>query len=925
MANGLAWGTAAKIAAREMRHSRGKFLFVVLSVAIGVAALTGVRGFSASFRATLLDRARSIMAADLAAKSIQQTTPEEMKGLEGIRASGVEMTTVTEMMSMAAPPQSMMPLLVSLKAVDPALYPFYGEISLAPAMSLKTALGPGSVAVGDDLLLRTGLHVGDDVRVGGKLFRIAATVVDEPDRLSGNFEAGPRVLISRAALDATGLLAPGNHATERVLFKLPPPTDGRPVSDAAVAALKTKIAALLPEAQVTDYRETNPSLTEGLDRATSLLSLMSLVALVLGAVGVAMAMRAHLQQRLDTIAIMKSLGARSGQIMKIYLLQTLLLGLAGGLLGVLLGVAVQLAFPMVLGKLINVPTELHLQWRAIFTGLGAGILTTLLFTLPPLLDIRGIRPSLILRRDTESDFGDDGGLSLARRVLGRLPWVALALVVTMVSVVVVGRHWPGHSLELLLEGICLFAAAGFGPAIWSWVRRKPVQAGSFLLILAGIALIATTLSDSAEVGRVFSVGLVIVLLVLLLLRRQPGRQRTRLHLPSALRHGLANLYRPGNPSAALLAALGMGVMQIMLVFLVQRAVVNELHITSAPNLPNVFLVDIANSEIDGIQRVLKAQPGVTTQPELVPMVGARVEAIDGVTAAEARAKADEERAQEQAQGTPRNVRRRRMPRSVNLTWAEDVPVGTKVVAGEWWKAGERGPELAISQQEADWLGVKLGSTITFAVEDQQIAATVVALTKDDGRHLFGRAQFTLPKAALDGLPVVWSGGVHVTPERVGELQRALYAAYPTVTVINVAQAMETVRAVVIQITYVIQFLAAFSIFAGVVILASSIAGTKYRRIREVVVLKTLGATRGRIAAIFSIEFAVLGLVAGVVGIGFANLITRTILHQMNVAYQAQLLLNFSALAGVAALTVATGWMASYRILEQKPLEVLREE
>ncbi|MGA2896297.1 MAG: FtsX-like permease family protein [Acidobacteriaceae bacterium] len=877
MANGLAWGTAAKIAAREMRHSRGKFLFVILSVAIGVAALTGVRGFSASFRATLLDRARSIMAADLAAKSIQQTTPEELKGLEGIRADGVQMTTVTEMMSMAASPQSMMPLLVSLKAVDPALYPFYGEIELAPAMGLKTALGPGSVAVGDDLLLRTGLHVGDDVRVGGKLFRIAATVVDEPDRLSGNFEAGPRVLISREALDATGLLAPGNHATERVLFKLPPPSDGRPVSDAAVAALKTKIAALLPEAQITDYRETNPSLTEGLDRATSLLSLMSLVALVLGAVGVAMAMRAHLQQRLDTIAIMKSLGARSGQIMKIYLLQTLLLGLAGGLLGVLLGVAVQLAFPSVLGRLINVPTELHMQWRAIFTGLGAGLLTTLLFTLPPLLDIRGVRPSLILRRAVEDN--DD-------------PFIA---------------------------------------AVWKKITKNAAQIVATAVILGGIAAIATTLSDSAVVGRVFSLGLVIVLLVLLaasaavLWGLKFFLNRTRLHLPSALRHGLANLYRPGNPSAALLAALGMGVMQIMLVFLVQRAVVNELHITSAPNLPNVFLVDIANSEIDGIQRVLKAQPGVTTQPELVPMVGARVEAMDGVTAAEARERADAEREQAQAQGTPRNGRRRRMPRSVNLTWAEAVPVGTKVVSGEWWKAGERGPELAISQQEAQWLGVKLGSTITFGVEDQQIAATVVALTKDDGQHLFGRAQFTLPKAALDGLPVVWSGGVHVTPERVGELQRALYAAYPTVTVINVAQAMETVRAVVIQITYVIQFLAAFSIFAGVVILASSIAGTKYRRIREVVVLKTLGATRGRIATIFSIEFAVLGLVAGVVGIGFANLITRTILHQMNVAYQAQLLLNFSALAGVAMLTVATGWMASHRILEQKPLEVLREE
>jgi len=459
-----------------------------------------------------------------------------------------------------------------------------------------------------------------------------------------------------------------------------------------------------------------------------------------------------------------------------------------------------------------------------------------------------------------------------------------------------------------------------------------------VLILAGIALIATTLSDSAEVGRVFSVGLVIVLLVLLaaaaavLWGLKFFLNRTRLHLPSALRHGLANLYRPGNPSAALLAALGMGVMQIMLVFLVQRAVVNELHIASAPNLPNVFLVDIARTEIDGVRALLKTQPGVTTQPELLPVVSARIESIDGMTQAEARAKADAERAQaradaerDQAQGTPRNGRRRRMPRGVSLTWAEAAPVGTKVVEGAWWKAGERSPELAISQQQAEWLGVKLGSTIVFDVQDQQIAATVVALTKADGRHAYSRAEYTLPKAALDGLPAVWNGGVHVDPAKVGELQRALYAAFPTVTVINVAQALETVRAVVIQITYVIQFLAAFSIFAGVVILASSIAGTKYRRIREVVVLKTLGATRGRIATIFSIEFAVLGLVAGVVGIGFANLITRQVLHTMNVAYQAHWLLNFSALAGVAALTVATGWMASHRILEQKPLEVLREE
>jgi putative ABC transport system permease protein len=221
--------------------------------------------------------------------------------------------------------------------------------------------------------------------------------------------------------------------------------------------------------------------------------------------------------------------------------------------------------------------------------------------------------------------------------------------------------------------------------------------------------------------------------------------------------------------------------------------------------------------------------------------------------------------------------------------------------------------------------VKVGSHITFAAQDSRIIVTVVALTKTDGQHAYSRAEFILPPQALAGLPVVWYGGVHADPARVGELQRALYNSFPTVTVINVAQALETVRAVVVQITYVIQFLAAFSIFAGIIILASSIAGTRYRRIREVVVLKTLGATRARIATVFSIEFAVLGLVAGLVGVTFANLITRVLLTRLTVVYHFQWAWSLGALLATSALTVATGWLASHRILGQKPLEILREE
>jgi len=859
----LSYRSAAKIAAREMRSSRGKFFFVILSVAIGVAALTGVRGFSSSFRSALLTRARAIMAGDLAARMFQQPTPDQQRGLDQVAREGVQITPVTELLSMASSPVTFDPLLISLKAVDPAKYPFYGTVDLQPASSLSSVLKPDTVVVAEDLLIRLHLHIGDQLKIGSQTYRIASAVTNEPDRLSGSFAAGPRVLISREGLEASGLLAPGSHAGQRFLFKLPPTASGAALSDAAVQTFKQRLEALLPEAQITDYRETNPALTQGLDRATSLLSLMSLVALVLGAIGVAMAMRAHLQQRLDTIAIMKSLGARSGQIMKIYLLQTLLLGLIGGTLGVALGVGVQLAFPILLAKLINIQTDLHIQLATVLTGLGAGILTTLLFTLPPLLDIRTVRPILILRRameDTESD-------------------------------------------------------APFFTTVFRKLTRNLAQLAAAVLILIGLAAIATTLSDSATVGKVFSAGLVAVLAVLLgasaalLATLRWFLSRTRLHLPSSLRHGLANLYRPGNPSAALLAALGLGVMQIMTVYLVQQAVVQELHVTSASDLPNVFLVDVAATEIDGVRAVLKAQTAIKSPAEFLPVVSSRIVAVDDVPAAQLKL---------------RNFPRR-MLQTISLSWSPALPPGTKILQGTWWSPTETVSEVAVSEHTFQRLNLHLGSKITFAAQDTQFNATVVAVTKSDGQHAFSRAEFELPQAALANLPVVWYGGVHIDPNQVSRVQRALYNAFPTVTVINVAAALETIRSVVLQITYVIQFLAAFSIFAGIVILASSIAGTRYRRIREVVVLKTLGATRARIATIFSIEFAVLGLIAGLIGVGFANLIARVLLHRLEVEYHVQWLWIAIALFGTAALTVATGWIASHRILGQKPLEVLREE
>ena len=864
---GISYSTAGRIATRELRSSPGKFAFVLLSVAIGVAALTGVRGFSASFRSMLLLRARSIMAADLSARMTEAPTPGEQEKLNQIQ--GLDATPVTEMLSMASSTTSMDPLLVAVKAVDPAKYPFYGDVVLEPAMPIAQALTDSSVAVGDDLLLRLHLKVGDSIKLGNSVFRIATVVTDEPDRLTGSFAAGPRVLISQHALAGTGLMGLGTRATRRLLFKLEVAASGQPATDAHVAQLRSQLETIFPEAQINDYREANPAITRALDGATGLLSLMSLVALVLGAVGVAMAMRAHLQQRLDSIAIMKSLGAGSSQVIRIYLLQTLLLGIGGALIGLVLGLGVQLTLPLFLAKLLHLTPGFRLDANAALLGLAAGVLTTLLFTLPPLLDIRGVRPILILRRAVEN------------------------------------------------EDSPLFTRAA------KHIRGSGLQIAATVLILAGLALLAAVVADSRQVGLIFATVLLVSLLVLLgacaltLLLLKLFLKTTRRQLPSVLRHGLANLYRPGNPSAALLAALGLGVMQIAAISMVQRSIVGEMKTTTAAKLPNLFLIDISSDEVAGVRSLLAAQPAVQGKPEIAPVVSARLTAVNDTPMAQ------------------RQVRHmsRRAANSIQLTWPPEEatpPPGDKVVDGKWWTAEQAAdashPVIAIARSTALRLNVHVGDRVTFAPQDEPLTATVAALFDADSQHAFSRADFIVPEAVLHGMPVTWYGGLHCDPSKTGDLRRALYQHYPTITVIDVAATVETVRQVLLQISYVIDFLAGFSTFAGIVILASAIAGTRYRRIREVVVLKTLGATRPRIAAIFSIEFAVLGLIAGVVGLVFANVLARVLLvHQFHFAYKLNWGWNLGALVITAALTVAAGWLASHRVLGQKPLEVLREE
>lgn len=321
--------TAIRIAWREAQASRGKFFFVILAVAAGVACLTGVKGFTRVFQTMLSREARTLMAGDLMIRSFALPTAAQQDLFDALQREGLERTWITETVTMLSKSGDAPPVLISVKAVDPRVYPFYGAVKLDPPQPLEQALRDNTVAVSSDLLLRMDAHIGDTVRIGGQPFRIAGTVASEPDRMTGSLNIGPRVLMSREALERAGLMIPGSRASERFLFKAPP--------NVRIERIRRRLQRVFDEALITDYTQTHPIVTNGLHRSSVFLSLVSLVALIVGSLGVGMGMQAHLQQKLDSIAIMKCIGGRSNQIIRIYALQTLGLGLAGGLLGVLLG------------------------------------------------------------------------------------------------------------------------------------------------------------------------------------------------------------------------------------------------------------------------------------------------------------------------------------------------------------------------------------------------------------------------------------------------------------------------------------------------------------------------------------------------------------------------------------------------------------
>ncbi|MCC7157797.1 MAG: FtsX-like permease family protein [Bryobacterales bacterium] len=847
-------GILLRIAWREARASSLKFLVVIFGVAAGVGALTGVRGFSSAFQTKLLKEARTLMAADIMVRQFAVATPEQEATLKSYTDRGAKLTQIIETVSMLSPADGGDPVLVSVKAVDPNAYPFYGEVKLDPAIPLREALTPETIAISDDLVVRLDLKQGGRVRLGTAEFRIAAIVRTEPDRMTGSLNVGPRVMITGQGLERTGLMQFGSRASHRFLMKLP-------AQGIDVAEMRKTLNYAFPEGLVADYRETHPAITRALDRSTTFLSLVSLIALIVGSLGVATAVYSHIQQKLDTIAILKCLGARSSQVIVIFTVQTVCLGLAGGLAGLLVGVGVQRAFPYLISRYFQFSDTV--PWSPSFAveGLTAGLLVTLLFTLPTLLSVRRIRPLLILRRDMAE----------------------------------VKAPWPKR------------------------VRASVPSIVAGTLLLGGLAGLAGWLAESPRVGAIFVAGLAVALLLLagvawlllrglrILIRRAP---RT---WPVALRQGAANLYRPGNHAASVLVALGIGVMFTLTIYLIQKSLLAEVMSAAPPGMPNVFMINVTDAEKPGIEELLRAQPNLQSPPRVSPLVAARLVAVGGSRLSDLKL-------------IERRDPRRRFLRTQTVGWVDEMPREIVVRQGAWWPKDKPGMFLSADENTAQILKLHPGQTLLWEASGREFEVKLTSIHRNQQVGMGPNAEFLFSRDALKDLPVQWFAALRIPGTQVAHLQREVYQKFPTVTVINAAEVLSIVQEIVDQVALMVRFISFFAIAAGVIILASTVAGTRMRRMREAAVLKTLGAGRSRLTGIFSCEFLILGAVAGLMGGLLATAFSRILLLRLlDAHFRFDWLPNLVAVVLTAALAVATGWLASLRVLSQKPLEVLREE
>jgi putative ABC transport system permease protein len=846
-------GFVLRMVGRELRGAWRRLIFFFVCIAIGVGAIAAIRSIIDQVTGVLTREARAMTGADIV---IQSTRPWDAATTAVVQeeARRINVRQQSEVVETATMLRADLPSgatrLVELLAVD-AVYPIYGTFTLEDGRPYTHALVAGNgVLVRPDLIAQLGLRIGGYVFIGQSRFEIRGVISGEPGRRAGAFSLGPRVVMDRADLGATGLIGFGSRASYQRLLQVP---------DAALDPIVKRLRSRLSNsfASVRSYHDTEARVRAQIDGAQHFLGLVGYVILVLGGIGVWSVTRVFLQQKRTSIAALKCLGASSGRILTIYVLQALVLGLAGSGLGLLIAAV---GLPMVPSDQIVAlgDTRLGLTPTAAFHALILGTLVSIGSALVPLAGIHRVKPLSLLRDETEGT-----GASPARRL---------------------------------------------------WARLDPVQALTTVVVLLLFAGLAAWQAGSFRVGAFVSGGFVVVAVALV----GAGAAFVRLVQPLAavrwfpLRHAVIGLGRPGHQTRVILVTVGLGCFFILATHLVERTLASRLSLDLRPDAPDLFLVDVQGDQRAGVQALLETRT-LRGSARLLPVARARVAGVTG---------------REINLDSVEAVRGRGgLSREFTITWRDRLASNEKIVEGQFWNSATTGePEVSIEAGMRE-RNLRLGDRIRFDILGRQVTAKVTSVREvdwDNPRE--GGFIFVFRPGPLDRSPHGYLGiarGPDAATERA-KLQRDLVAAWPNVSVIDVREVIATIQRIVSMAALGIRIVGTVALFCGLTILVGAVAMTKFQRLREVALLKTLGASSKTIMALLAIEYAGLGLIAGLVGaVGALGLSYALARYVLDVPWQ---LAPGTTAAGVgltAAIVALVGVVANLDVLRRKPLTVLR--
>ncbi|MFN6962948.1 MAG: ABC transporter permease [Pyrinomonadaceae bacterium] len=831
---------------REFRSSWRRLVFFFLCIALGVGSVVALRSLIRNVTLAAGVDARALMTADVEIGSTSDFAPADVAKIEdAVLRSGIvdarSETITSAVMARSADAANPNIKFVELKGIEPP-FPLVGDFYLADGRPFDFALlQNGGAVVARIVLDDLGVEIGDRVRVGEATFEIRGVFDEEPGGTSG-FRLGPRVFVEKKAFDDAGITR-SNRTRRRILLR----TTEDPTR--LVAELRDRLRGTT--LQVSSYREQQERLGEQFERTENYLALTGLLILVLGGVGVWNVARAFVEQKRRTVAVLKCLGASGTRIIAVYLTQIVVLGSIGSLAGVAFAQGALLLVKWRFAEALPAKMTYAVSAATGLQGVVLGVLISLIFSLLPLLQVRGIKPRLLLRDENNTQ-------------LSRFDRVRLALGAVSIAGLLGLAVWQAGSLR-----IGAFFLGG-------------LAATSSILFLSAVAL-------TRVLRGVRSIG------------------------SFSLRQAINSLYRPGNQTRIILLAVGLGAFVVLTVQSLASNLVREFDFTRSGRLPSLFFVDIQKSQIDELRHLVAERLG--EQPETIPTVRARVAFVNG----------------EPFDYKQREVRQQQgvIGREFAVTYRPELDENESIVAGSWWQGDDPvEPQVSVEEDIARTLGVAPGDSITFDISGRKITARVASVRKIDLRNTRTAFLFVFRPGALEKAPQSYAATVL---RRAGaterqRLQREVLDRFPNVQVFDVADIIATVQRLVNNFVLAISFVGSFVILSGILILIGSIALTKSQRVYENAVLKTLGATRASLTRILLAEYGLLGLLAGLIGSGFAALLSWAVSrYLLNIEWRFDAAVFFAGITGTALLVLLVGVGASFDVLLRKPLATLRSQ